>query len=462
MKDKTYERKKTTEMQGIRPPNLRLNKTTEFMMRIEKRLFEKPRTKYQTIKKYQSEAEKLKASNFPARKLEIGSWERVAKNDNEIVGKFYFAKKLLIWELLEKDGLKKKIQIQWNNLSSLRAIYMEGKASILQIELEKPPTFYEEQDPQPKKHTFWKEIKDFTNGEASRCRRHTLTFAEGVLEKHYEKLVHSNGLLFLISRGSFPANDSPFFDIIEPEDSPLENQYAHMNPIQESGLMVQPLRLLPQEFPFAHYPSMIENLDPMIPGMHFAAMNEHALNHMSIDPMLPISANNFQPTNSPEMNSGLNVSFPPQTCERRKGCVFTMDNQIQEQPMLAYSTSATNLNSRRVMFDPRTQIWVSNQIPTDNAIPSGLPLNPLKQGIQPNEGIYLSNNGEYNPSDIESAMSTGLYNQNEELVSPTNEDINQMNGQRMLRNHNPVIDFDPFDGLEEDFNFYNHDFDTYG
>ena len=94
--------------------------------------------------------EKLKASNFPASLLRIGSWEvyprllhvtsilgkiifhRVllglrfslwqykSKHEGDLVAKCYFAKHKLVWEVLEGE-LKNKMEIQWSDIMALKA-----------------------------------------------------------------------------------------------------------------------------------------------------------------------------------------------------------------------------------------------------------------------------------------------------------------------------------------------------
>ncbi|CAK7340548.1 unnamed protein product [Dovyalis caffra] len=114
-------------------------------------------------------SEKLKASNFAATFIRIGSWERKSKNEGDLVAKCYFAKKKLVWELL-KGGLKSKIEIQWNDIIGISAVIKENEPGTLQVELNLAPTFHEETDPQPRKHTIWKPTSDFTGGQASICR----------------------------------------------------------------------------------------------------------------------------------------------------------------------------------------------------------------------------------------------------------------------------------------------------
>ncbi|CAH8259494.1 unnamed protein product [Arabidopsis lyrata] len=164
-------------------------------------------------------SEKLKAMNFPISMIEIGTWTPVAINPDDIVAKFYFAKKKLIWEFLfgEPDTnmprLKRKIEIQWNDISSFEErIYTRDETGILKIELRKRPTFFIETNPQAGKHTQWKQLDDFTDNQASTCRRHTIHFPPGVLQKNLEKLL-TDSFWSKLYNVPFPVEESLFFDM---------------------------------------------------------------------------------------------------------------------------------------------------------------------------------------------------------------------------------------------------------
>ncbi|KAG6406286.1 hypothetical protein SASPL_133886 [Salvia splendens] len=97
--------------------------------------------------------EKLKASNFPAMFLQIGTWE-----------------------------------------------------------LNQPPTFFREINPQPRKHTLWQQSPDFTGGQAPNWRIHSLRFPPGMLDKHYEKLLQFDARMCTLAKMPFPSRASPFFN----------------------------------------------------------------------------------------------------------------------------------------------------------------------------------------------------------------------------------------------------------
>ncbi|MCL7037619.1 hypothetical protein MKW94_016072 [Papaver nudicaule] len=168
---------------------------------------------------------KMKASNFSASSLKIGSWERDSRHDGDLVAKCYFAKRKFLWELLD-GGLKNKIEVMWSDIASIRATCVDNGPQTLEIELLRRPLFYRETNPQPRKHTLWKATADFTGGgQASIFRRHKLQFPQGTLQKHYERLLKLDNGLSLLSKKPFPSLESPFFG---PDDLESQNSSDFM------------------------------------------------------------------------------------------------------------------------------------------------------------------------------------------------------------------------------------------
>ncbi|KAA8536756.1 hypothetical protein F0562_029234 [Nyssa sinensis] len=197
------------------PLGLKLRKTQSFLNLVETRLSQATKTNCPNTANFddfgsQPMSEKLKASNFPALVLKIGSWERNSKHEGDLIAKCYYAKRKLVWEVLE-GALKSKIEIQWSDILAIRAITVDDEPGILEIELNQPPLFYRETNPQPRKHTLWQQASDFTGGQAPICRRHYVKFPPGTLDKHYEKLLQCDQRLHMISQKPFPSLDSPYF-----------------------------------------------------------------------------------------------------------------------------------------------------------------------------------------------------------------------------------------------------------
>ncbi|KAE9621272.1 hypothetical protein Lalb_Chr01g0011981 [Lupinus albus] len=154
---------------------------------------------------------KLKASNFPATVLKIGTWEYKSRYEGDLVVKCYFAKHKLVWEVL--DGcLKNKIEIPWSDIMALNANYPDDAPGTMEVVLSRRPLFFREINPQPRKHTLWQATSDFTGGQASIHRRHFMQCPQGLLGKHFEKLIQCDPRLNFLSQQSDLVLDSPYFE----------------------------------------------------------------------------------------------------------------------------------------------------------------------------------------------------------------------------------------------------------
>ncbi|XP_052174825.1 uncharacterized protein LOC127789844 isoform X2 [Diospyros lotus] len=155
--------------------------------------------------------DKLKASNFPASFLRIGTWEYKSRYEGDLVAKCYFAKHKLVWEVLD-GGLKNKIEIQWSDIVALKANYPDDGPGTLDVVLSRQPLFFRETNPQPRKHTLWQATSDFTGGQASIHRRHLLQCPQGLLGKHFEKLIQCDPRLSFLSQQGDIELESPYFE----------------------------------------------------------------------------------------------------------------------------------------------------------------------------------------------------------------------------------------------------------
>ena len=158
-----------------------------------------------------SAGERLKASNFPASVLKIGKWKYTSKYEGDLVAKCYFAKHKLVWEVLE-GGLKSKIEIQWSDITALKVTLPEIGDGSLDVMLARPPLFFKETDPQPRKHTLWQATSDFTCGQASMNRHHFLQCPTTSLGKNFEKLVQCDQRLHQLSQQTDVILDSSVFE----------------------------------------------------------------------------------------------------------------------------------------------------------------------------------------------------------------------------------------------------------
>ncbi|KAL3620659.1 hypothetical protein CASFOL_035571 [Castilleja foliolosa] len=214
----------TNSCEQSSPLGLKLSKTPSFLSLLQMSLCKEKHTNFSEThhdnktrtKKHDSISEsipeKLKASNFPITFIQIGAWQRITKHEGDLTAKLYYAKRKLVWEVLN-GALKSKIEIQWSDIIAIRAItHNTNNPGTLEIELNQPPSFYQEINPQPRKHTLWQQASDFTGGQAPIWRIHYVRFPTGVLNKHYEKLLQCDQRLFDLSQKPFPSHGSPYFN----------------------------------------------------------------------------------------------------------------------------------------------------------------------------------------------------------------------------------------------------------
>ncbi|KAI4982639.1 hypothetical protein ZWY2020_023131 [Hordeum vulgare] len=276
------------------PLGLRLKKSPSFADLIGRRLSKENSTKDRStmknivskppLRKDVKSGALLKASNFAANFLKIGNWEYTSQYEGDLVAKCYYAKHKLVWEVLN-DGLKSKIELQWLHITAIKATCPEEGDGTLDLlvsscdffyclfaylsiiiastefpfffKLSRPPIFFEETDPQPRKHTLWQIAPDFTSGQASMHRRHTLRCSSSLLSKFFEKLIQCDERLNELSRQPITISDSPFIGTVSSifgnpneSDGPSSMFAHHVSPwdacsvIQRNGVKHhQPLNL---------------------------------------------------------------------------------------------------------------------------------------------------------------------------------------------------------------------------
>lgn len=54
--------------------------------------------------------------------------------EGDVIAKIYYAKKKIVWEILQRP-LKKKIEIQWSDISAIRANMPDNEVATLEIEV---------------------------------------------------------------------------------------------------------------------------------------------------------------------------------------------------------------------------------------------------------------------------------------------------------------------------------------
>lgn len=77
---------------------------------------------------------KLVQKKYSAKMIKLLYEQIEAKYPADLVAKFYYAKRKLVWEIL-RDGLKEKIEIQWKNITAIRAVLQENLPGILELQV---------------------------------------------------------------------------------------------------------------------------------------------------------------------------------------------------------------------------------------------------------------------------------------------------------------------------------------
>ncbi|GLT90158.1 hypothetical protein SLE2022_081040 [Rubroshorea leprosula] len=195
----------------------------------------------------QSPLKMLKAANFLAKELIIGSWKRIADVTTYLVVKIYFAKRKLIWEIM-CNQLMKKIEIQWADIAAIKAYSQDDGTEVLEVELSRPPKFFCEAESDPRLQSKWKATQDFTAGEALKYRRHKVICAPGAHFKRFTRLLQCDDRLYNLRSHDVPSLHSTSFESGHSGDqfqkiSPSD--HSKRPPAIDSELSIQQTTTLP-------------------------------------------------------------------------------------------------------------------------------------------------------------------------------------------------------------------------
>lgn len=295
----------------------------------------------------QNNPDKLKASNFPVSILRIGTWECISRYEGDLVAKCYFAKHKLVWEVLD-GGLKSKIEIQWSDITALKASYLEDEPGTLDIEVSRPPLFFRETNPQPRKHTLWQATSDFTGGQATICRRHFLQCPHGLLNRHYEKLIQCDPRLNLLSKKGFLSEASPLFDSKRAvfQDQDEQSSYAEA---QEKGSHVfTQFNHLKEEYlaPFSCFPdgvppvaqTLVPKFEPL--DSEISTVTVRATPHETPSPSSVMDSHTIEDNGNSDSDE---VNMKSATQWEQMRSLEPSDVSVHEESELAFSTSMNTL-----------------------------------------------------------------------------------------------------------------------
>ncbi|XP_042047570.1 uncharacterized protein LOC121793604 [Salvia splendens] len=283
-----------------------------------------------------ADKEKMKASHIPINTFVVGNWKRESTHKGNLTAKIYYAKKKLVWEFLDGQ-LKSKMEVSWSDITAIETGVNPDKQGWLRIQLAKPPLFFREIEPQPRKHTIWEKAEDFTYGQALLCRRHTVLFPAEEFDEHYEKLMLNDAHLAGLNRRTFPAHEFPYFYAV----FPLQN-----TPLQ---LQQQPVLRLHQN---SNHPTTSLNSPIVMPSKRkFGHEMQHPHQHQG--PLFP-SQQNFDRSQQKHrrptavlFHQSLNSTVT--TPARNNGVVALSGNQISNEATLVDSSQQNQL------IDPQQQ-----------------------------------------------------------------------------------------------------------
>lgn len=126
---------------------------------------------------------KLTAVSFAAMRLEIGSWQFIAKTKDAVSATCCYTQRQLSWQLAEA-GQKNKIELQWDDITSLRVTPMGPATELLEVDVQSAPALYQETSP-----AVWQRCHDFTGGEASCLRTQKVLFPANTVMNLLQDLV---------------------------------------------------------------------------------------------------------------------------------------------------------------------------------------------------------------------------------------------------------------------------------
>lgn len=61
--------------------------------------------------------------------------QRISSHEGDLIAKCYYAKRKLVWEVLE-GALKSKIEMQWSDIVGIRAVIRDNENGLLEIEVD--------------------------------------------------------------------------------------------------------------------------------------------------------------------------------------------------------------------------------------------------------------------------------------------------------------------------------------
>jgi len=159
--------------------------------------------------------------HIPLLRLNIGLWQAESQCCGDLVAKFCYQERAIIWEIFDVGSLLRAV-VSFDDLNGVGLELHHDDTATMVIELRCAPTFYKGVL-QPHESTVWTQIGDFTEGMASTFRRHILHFSRRALNEAIEDIFRRDPRLQGLLLQGLPALQSPYFvpETVIPGRSPL-------------------------------------------------------------------------------------------------------------------------------------------------------------------------------------------------------------------------------------------------
>eukprot|EP01102_Stenamoeba_stenopodia_P020100 TRINITY_DN772_c0_g1_i1.p1 TRINITY_DN772_c0_g1~~TRINITY_DN772_c0_g1_i1.p1 ORF type:complete len:689 (-),score=98.29 TRINITY_DN772_c0_g1_i1:62-2128(-) len=161
---------------------------------------------------------KEKFCYLPLLKLNIGLWQAESQCCGDLIAKFCYKERCIVWEIFDVGSLLRTV-ISFDNLNGVGLEFHADDTATLVIELLAPPTFFKGVL-RPYESTLWTQISDFTEGMASTFRRHILHFSRRSLTDSIESIFQRDPRLQSLLLQGLPALKSPYFSQLETTPTP--------------------------------------------------------------------------------------------------------------------------------------------------------------------------------------------------------------------------------------------------
>jgi len=155
---------------------------------------------------------KEKFCHIPLLRLNIGLWQAESQCCGDLVAKFAYKERCIVWEIFEVGSLL-RTTIPFDDLNGVGLELHPDDTATMVIELRSPPTF-QKGELQPQESTVWTPITDFTEGMASTFRRHILHFSRKALNDSIEDIFRRDPRLQSLLLQGLPALRSPYFSSV--------------------------------------------------------------------------------------------------------------------------------------------------------------------------------------------------------------------------------------------------------